>query len=165
MDYRIVTPQEAEAYYILRLEALLDSPDAFATLYEDALNKPIDKTRAQLASEESVTFGAYDNGKLIGNMTLVRNPAPKMNHRATIVAVYVSPKYRRMGIAEGLMKELLAYAEKWEGLEQLNLMVASHNAAAKNLYLRFDFEQYGTEIRSMKAGNRYIDEDLMVKFL
>lgn len=162
---KIVTPQDAEAYYILRLEALLDSPDAFATLYEDALNRPIDKTRANLASEHAVTFGAYDGGKLIGNVTLVRNTGSKMKHRASVVAVYVSPPYRRHGVADKLMNELLAYAGQWEGLEQLHLMVASHNSAAIKLYQRFGFEKYGVELRSMKAGERYIDEDLMVKFL
>ena len=165
MEIKIVTPQNAEAYYVLRLEALLDSPDSFATLYEDALNSPIDKTRANLASEHAVTFVAFDEGKLIGNMTLLRRAIPKMKHRATIVAVYVSPPYRRKKVAEKLMETLLAYAEQWEGIEQLDLMVASRNLPAKNLYQRFGFELYGTEIRSMKAGERYIDEDLMVKFL
>lgn len=165
MEIKIVTPNEAESYNILRLEALLDTPDAFVVLYEDALNKPIEKTRGQLASEHSVTFGAYDDGKLIGNMTLMRNTVPKMNHRASIVAVYVSPAYRGTGTANDLMKKLMEYAETWEGLEQLDLMVASHNLRAKNFYLRYGFEKYGTEVHSMKTGDRYIDEDLMVKFI
>ncbi len=165
MEIKIVTPNEAEIYKILRLEALLDTPDAFAVLHEDALNKPIEKTRAQLASEHSVTFGAYDTDKLIGNMTLARNPLPKMNHRASIVAVYVAPEYRGTGAAHELMRELLDYATGAEGLEQLDLMVANHNLRAKNFYLRYGFEKYGTEIHSMKTGDRYIDEDLMVKFI
>lgn len=165
MEIKILSPQEAEAYYILRLEALLDSPDSFATLYEDALNSPIEKTRANLASDHAVTFGAFEEGKLIGNMTLIRQTIPKMKHKASVVAVYVSSEHRRKGVADELMMKLLAYAEQWEGIEQLDLMVASQNSPAKNLYLRFGFEQYGTEIRAMKAGKRYIDENLMVKFL
>lgn len=165
MEIRIVAPNEAETYNILRLEALLDTPEAFAVLYEDALNKPIEKTRSQLASEHSVTFGAYDAGKLIGNMTLSRNTVPKMNHKASIVAVYVSPAYRGSGAANDLMEKLLEYAETWDGLEQLDLMVASHNLRAKNFYLRYGFEKYGTEIHAMKTGDRYIDEELMVKFI
>lgn len=165
MEIKLMTPQDAEAYYVLRLEALLDSPDAFATLYEDALNRPIDKTRANLASEHAITFGAYIEGRLIGNMTLVRNTVPKMNHRAAIVAVYVSPQFRGTGAAHALMEKTLEYAGYWEGLERLDLMVASHNLRAKNFYLHYGFETFGTEIRSMKTGERYIDEDLMVKFI
>lgn len=165
MEIKILTPQDAEAYYILRLEALLDTPDAFATLYEDALNRPIDKTRANLASEHAVTFGAYEEGRLIGNMTLSRNTVPKMKHRASIVAVYVSPKFRGTGVANVLMDKMMEFADGWDGLERLDLMVASHNLRAKNFYLRYGFETYGTEVRSMKTGERYIDEDLMVNFI
>lgn len=142
-----------------------DSPDAFSTLYEYALKKPIEKTRAQLDSKQSITFGAYIENECIGNMTLVRNIVPKMKHKASIVAVYVSPLYRGTGAANKLMKKLLEYAQREEGLDQLNLMVANHNLRAKKFYLRFGFETYGTEIRSMKVGERTIGEDLMVKFL
>ena len=144
---------------------MLDTPDAFAVLYEDALNKTIEKTRSQLALEHSVTFGAYEDSKLIGNMTLVRNTVPKMNHRASIVAVYIRAAHRGTGAANNLMKKLLDYAGNWDGLEQLELMVATHNLRAKNFYLRYGFERYGTEIHSMKTEGRYIDEDLMVKFI
>ncbi|TAA72281.1 GNAT family N-acetyltransferase [Planococcus salinarum] len=165
MEIRIISPQDAEAYYILRLEALLDSPDAFSTLYEDALNKPIDKTRANLASEDAVTFGAYEGGRLVGNMTLARKTLPKMKHRASIVAVYVSPQFRGTGLANALMDKVMDYADGWDGLERLDLMVASDNLRAKNFYLKYGFETYGTEIHSMKTGEIYIDEDLMVKFI
>lgn len=165
MEIKVLTPLDAESYYILRLEALLDTPDAFSTLYEDAVNKPIDKTRANLAAEHAVTFGAYEEGRLIGNMTLSRNTVPKMKHRASIFAVYVSPQFRGTGVANTLMDKMMEYADGWDGLERLDLMVASHNLRAKNFYLRYGFETYGTEVRSMKIGERYIDEDLMVKFI
>lgn len=165
MEIKIISPQDAEAYYILRLEALLDSPDAFSTLYEDALNRPIDKTRANLASEDAVTFGAYEEGRLVGNMTLARKTSPKMKHRASIIAVYVSPQFRGTGLANALMDKVMDYAEGWDGLERLDLMVASDNLRAKNFYLKYGFETYGIEIHSMKTGERYIDEDLMVKFI
>lgn len=165
MEIKMMTPQDAEAYYVLRLEALLDSPHAFATLYEDALNRPIDKTRENLAAEHAVTFGAYEGGRLVGQMTLTRNTVPKMNHRAAIVAVYVSPQFRGTGVAHSLMEKTLDFAGNWEGLEVLDLMVASHNLRAKNFYLQYGFETYGTQLRSMKSGSGYIDEDLMVKFI
>lgn len=165
MEIKIITPRFAEAYYRLRLEALQDSPDSFSTLYEDALNHPIEKTRTQLATAHSITFGVFDNEKLIGNMTLVHNQTPKMNHKASIVAVYVSPDFRRMGVAAKLMDKLMEHALHLEGLEQLQLMVASSNLRAKKFYQRFGFTVYGIEVNAMKTGNRYIDEELMVKFL
>ncbi|WP_251047406.1 GNAT family N-acetyltransferase [Planococcus sp. ISL-110] len=149
----------------MRIEALRDSPDAFSTRLEDAIKRPVNKTAEILALKNAVTFGAFNAGKLLGNVKLVRNTAPKLEHRASVVAVYVTPIARGKGLARRLVVELLQYAAKWQGLERLDLMVASENLPAIALYGHFGFEKYGTEIKSMKTPGKYIDEDLMVKFI
>ncbi len=165
MEIRKLEVQDAQAYYDLRIEALKNSPDAFSTRLEDALQRPVEKTEENLALENAATFGAFIDGMLCGNVTLLRNEVPKMNHRASVLAVYVTPEKRGNGIASRLMQELLHYALNWEGLERLDLMVASNNLPAIALYERLDFEKYGTEIWAMKTPEKYIDEDLMVKFI
>lgn len=165
MEIRQLDAEDAQAYYDLRIEALKDSPDAFATRLEDAIQRPISKTAENLALENAVTFGAFQDGQLQGNVTLVRNKAPKLEHRASVVAVYVTPNARGNGLASRLMRELLHYAAKWHGLERLDLMVASENLPAITLYEQMGFEKYGTEINSMKTSEKYIDENLMVKFM
>lgn len=165
MEIRQLDAKDAQAYYDLRIEALKDSPDAFATRLEDAIQRPISKTAENLALENAVTFGAFQDGQLQGNVTLVRNTAPKLEHRASIVAVYVTPNARGNGLASRLMRELIHYAAKWHGLERLDLMVASENFPAIALYEQMGFEKYGTEINSMKTPEKYIDENLMVKFM
>ncbi|ANU10749.1 N-acetyltransferase GCN5 [Planococcus antarcticus DSM 14505] len=165
MEIRKLTINDAPAYYDLRIEALRDSPDAFSTQLKDALQRPVEKTAENLALENAVTFGAFKAGKLLGNLTLVRNTAPKLNHRASVVAVYVTPDERGHGLAGRLMQELLQFATNWQGLERLDLMVASENLPAIALYEQCGFEKYGTEVWSMKTPEKYIDENLMVKFI
>lgn len=165
MNIRKLTAADAEQYRELRLEALLDSPDAFGAAYEDELKRPVEKTAERLADEYTPTFGAFENGILVGNMTLIREASKKMNHRGTIVAVYVRDSVRGKGVASSILEALLEYAQNWDGLEQVYLMVVSVNEPAIKLYSRFGFEKYGTDYRSMKVDGRYIDEDLMVKFL
>ncbi|WP_142826369.1 GNAT family N-acetyltransferase [Planococcus soli] len=165
MEIRKLDVKDAQVYYDLRIEALKDSPDAFATRLEDAIKRPVDKTAKNLALKHAATFGAFKDGNLLGNVTLVRNTAPKLDHRASVVAVYVTPSARDNGLAGRLMKELLQYASNWQGLERLDLMVASKNLPAIALYEQLGFEKYGTEINSMKTPEKYIDENLMVKFL
>ncbi|MDQ0427511.1 RimJ/RimL family protein N-acetyltransferase [Planomicrobium stackebrandtii] len=165
MEIRKLDVKDAQVYYDLRIEALKDSPDAFATRLEDAIKRPVDITAKNLALKHAVTFGAFKDGNLLGNVTLVRNTAPKLDHRATVVAVYVTPRARGNGLASRLMKELLHYASNWQGLERIDLMVASENLPAIALYEQMDFEKYGTEIKAMKTPEKYIDENLMVKFL
>jgi ribosomal protein S18 acetylase RimI-like enzyme len=165
MDIRELASADAAVYRELRLEALENEPDAFSAVLEDALQKPLQATADSLASGSAVTFGAFAEGRLAGNMTLLRETGKKLRHRAYVLAVYVTPGARRNGVAARLMEELLDYAHEWEGVEQLYLSVASHNHSAIQLYQRFGFEKYGTEYRAMKTENGYVDEDLMVKFL
>lgn len=165
MEIRKLDVNDAQAYYDLRIEALKDSPDAFATRLEDAVNRPVEQTAENLALANAVTFGAFAKGNLCANVTLLRNTAPKLNHRASVVAVYVTPAERGIGIARRLMQKLLEFAAGWPGLERLDLMVASENLPAIALYEGLGFEKYGTEIRAMKTPEKYIDEDMMVKFI
>ncbi|MBZ5202214.1 GNAT family N-acetyltransferase [Planomicrobium chinense] len=165
MDIRELTAEDAASYRELRIEALTNNPDAFGSVLEDALQKPVEMTAESLASQLAVTFGAFWEGQLVGNVTLLREAGKKMKHRANVVAVYVTPRARGNGVAKRLMEELLDYANEWEGIEQLYLAVSSNNRSAIGLYQRFGFEKYGTEYRAMKSGDEYTDEELMVKFL
>lgn len=165
MDIRELTAADAAAYRELRIEALTNHPDAFASVLEYELQKSLHTTAENLASPIAVTFGSFSEGQLIGNATLLRESGKKMMHRANIVAVYVTPSVRGNGVANSLIKELLDYAQEWGGIEQLYLTVSSHNRPAIRLYERFGFEKYGTELRALKSGDVYTDEDLMVKFL
>lgn len=165
MEIRILTAEDAGFYRELRIEALMLASDAFGAALEEALDKPVEKTAEQLSSPAATTFGAFVGGRLLGNATLVRQTGTKMRHRGNIVAVYVTPSARGRRIASRLMDALIEYAKGLEGLEQLYLAVVKENSTAIELYKRTGFEKYGTEYRSMKVDGRYIDEDLMVKFL
>lgn len=165
MEIRILTAEDAEFYRELRIEALMLAPDAFGATLEEALDKPVEITAEQLSSPSATTFGAFVGGRLLGNVTLKRHTAAKLQHRANVVAVYVTPSARGRRIASRLMDALIEHAKSLEGLEQLYLAVVTDNESAIELYKRSGFEKYGTEYRSMKVESRYIDEDLMVKFL
>ncbi|PSL41922.1 ribosomal protein S18 acetylase RimI-like enzyme [Planomicrobium soli] len=165
MDIRKLLIKDAKAYHMLRLEALRTAPDAFAASLENAIDKPVSVTEEKLAQENAVTFGAFINSRLVGNVTLSRHVSPKMNHRASVFAVYVTPEVRGGGVAKKLMEELIAYARTWAGLERLDLAVASHNEAATRLYKALGFETYGVDMKAMKTSEKYINENLMVKFL
>lgn len=165
MEIRKLNANDAQLYYDLRIEALADSPDVFAARLEDAVERPVEQTAESLALAHAVTFGAFANGDLCANVTLLRNTAPKLDHRASVVAVYVTPSARGKGIARRLMQELLHFAAGWDGLERLDLMVASENMPAIALYESLGFKKYGTEIHAMKTAEKYIDEDMMRKFI
>ena len=165
MEIRKLTVADAAGYRALRLEALAHDGDAFGASLEDAQNAPLSKTADRLNGANAKTFGAFLEGKLVGNVTLSRDTGTKLLHRASVYAVYVTPSARGKGIARRLMQELIEAACATEEIEQLYLAVSCGNTAAMKLYENLGFKKYGIDVRAMKINGRYIDEELMVKFL
>ena len=123
------------------------------------------KYKERFQDTDSFTFGAFDDSKLVGVITLLTEKRIKLRHRTTIVAMYVTPEMRGKGVAKSLMNEAINKARTLEGIEQIYLTVVSSNVAAKKLYTSLGFEVYGTEKRALKIEQTYLDEDLMVLFL
>jgi ribosomal protein S18 acetylase RimI-like enzyme len=166
MMIRELTAKDAEEYWNLRLEALQNNGEAFAVTYEESLARinPIEGVQKNLTSEDSVTLGAFSEETLAGNGTLLYNRHEKMKHKASIVAMYVSPSFRKRGIG----RELLAAAERKaseKGIELLQITVVTTNTSAVNLYQNFGFEAFGIERHAMKQNGEYIDEMWMSKQL
>jgi ribosomal protein S18 acetylase RimI-like enzyme len=76
--------------------------------------------------------------------------------------MYVREALRGSGLAEAIVKAVLAHAR--QRVEQVQLTVAVTNERAIRFYRRLGFEAYATEPRALKVGKTYIDELLMVHF-
>ena len=62
MEIRLLNPLDAEKYLDLRLGALQNSPEAFASSYEEEKDQPVERYKTRFQSEDSFTFGAFDTG-------------------------------------------------------------------------------------------------------
>ena len=158
-------------FWNLRFSALMESPDAFGATYEEEVNKPIELLESIFINyiapkDENFVLGAFDkNNLLIGMVGLRREKRIKLRHKANFWGMYVLSDYRKEGVGNLLMSQLISKGKSMEGLEQINLCVVSDNIKAKKLYKSFGFLTYGTEQKAMKIDNRYLDEYLMVLYL
>lgn len=163
---RLLTPEDAAAYWQLRLRALQDAPYAFSTTYEEAIQRarPVEVMAERLQpSAENWTVGSFTaGGELVGVVTFAREQMRKLHHKGTLTAMYVSPDMRGRGVARALVAELLDRARTLDGLEQINLTVVTTNDAAYRLYSATGFRVFGVEPYGLKYDHEYWDEEYMV---
>jgi len=163
MEIRKLTSNDAEDYWNLRLEALQQDPEAFATTYEDAISRvdPLKSVASKMAADESATLGAFIDNELVGVMTITQEGAPKLRHRVNLFAVYVTPKVRGKRVGTALLQEVVEYTKQMPLVEKINLTVVSTNETAIKLYEKVGFKSFGLEHNAMKMNDLYVDEVYM----
>jgi ribosomal protein S18 acetylase RimI-like enzyme len=164
MNLRLLTADDAEAFWHLRLEALRNDSASFADSAEEHQNTTVEMVRERLrAGGPSTNFvaGMFEDGKLAATAGFYRSHHNKERHKGNVWGVYVRPESRGKGVARALMQEIIRRARQMEGIEQV-LLVASAHLPARKLYESLGFEAYGIEPRSLKIGSEYVDDVLMV---
>ncbi len=136
---RRATPDDWQQSRTLRLRALADSPDAFSSTLdrELAFDDDVWRTRLQTAA----TFFAVDPyGTFHGTVTGLA-PADEPESRE-VVAMWVDPDQRGLGIGTDLIEAVIAWARS-DGAASIALWVADGNEAARRLYERSGFVDTG----------------------
>src|SRR5260221_3884565 len=152
MEIRLLTTNDAKAWWHLRLEALQNDPASFADSAEEHQNTTVERARERLgasAPDRNFVVGMFESGKLAGTAGFYRHQHIKERHKGNIWGVYVRPESRGKGAARALMQEIIRRAREIDGLEQI-LLVASAHLPARKLYEAIGFEAYGVEPRSLK---------------
>src|SRR5262249_44037783 len=110
MEIRLLTADDADAWWHLRLEALRNDPAAFADSAEEPLATTVETGREQLAASEprnNFVAGVFEQGKLAGTAGFFRRQNNKERHKGHVWGVYVSPESRGKGAGRALMLELI----------------------------------------------------------
>ncbi|MET1249104.1 GNAT family N-acetyltransferase [Sporolactobacillus sp. STCC-11] len=162
--FRSLTAEDAEQYRTLRIEALTNNPEAYASDLETEKHRTMDQIRKHLSDADVVTVGGFDGERLIAIASLHRETLPKMAHRATFTSVYVAPEYRGQRIARRIMEYVIDDVKK-EGVAKLYLFVVTTNESAIRAYKKFGFKIYGEDHDAMKEDDGFVDEYLMVKYI
>lgn len=136
---RILTPDDTFSYRELRLRALLEHPEAFATSYQEEFSRPIANTAKRLSpGPDHITLGAFDETLLLGIATLIRPTKTKLRHKATLAAMYVVPEAREKKLGHALLDKIIAVAGEW-GVSDVTLAITVGNQSARKLYTNAGF--------------------------
>ena len=153
-------------YRELRLSGLKNAPQYFGSTYEEEIldSKLMFEMYIKIDSPDHVMFGAFDGERLIGITGFNRMARKRAMHRGEVVQVYVEPNYRGQNIGEKLIRSVLEYAFRLDGIEQVQLSVIAGNQKAITLYEKLGFKTFGVQSRYFKAGDIYMDQQFMQLF-
>ncbi len=122
----------------IRLRALADSPDAFATTFEEAAARPLESWNRQL--DQIATFVATAGG---GDLGLVRSTRhDTLPGTGYLISLWVAPEARGRGTGASLVATVIRWA-KTQGIQRLLLDVGETNTRAIALYTRMGFMPNG----------------------
>lgn len=156
MNIQRLGPTWAPAYRQLMLDAYARHPEAFTSSPEERAALPLDWWERRLQEDDQAherVWGATRGADLLGVVGLGLESREKVRHKATLFGLYVPDRHRRLGIAKGLLDELLTHAQGLSGLRVVQLTVTEGNAAALALYGQAGFNLFGSEPLAVAVGD------------
>ncbi len=154
--------KDAKALRELRLEALQNKPEAFASDHEAESRDSVEDWKKRLADSDGTIFVADAGSELVGMAGVGQYRHTKTKHNGIIWGVYVQPAWRGRRLATQLAEACVDWARE-QGLRSVRLGVIATNPAAINSYIRAGFRVYGVEPEVIYHNGIYYDELLMVR--
>jgi ribosomal protein S18 acetylase RimI-like enzyme len=153
MIVRTLQPEDAAAFQVLRLAALLDTPEAFGASHAEEKDQGLAQVARRLeAGPARAVFGAFDGPTLVGCAGLAREPGLRKAHKAFVWGLYVAPSARGRGVARRLMAAAIDLARATPGIAKITLSSDAGNPAAIALYESLGFTVFARERDAMRVG-------------
>ena len=165
-NIRILNASDVEIFQATRIAAVTQHPVAFLVDAHEEKARPLEEVASRLAPQDHRwVLAAVAANTVVGMVGFVRQERPKIQHKAFIWGMYVSPEYRSQGLGRKLMNETISRAKKLPGLKRVDLSVMTENKEAKELYESLGFETWGVEPSSIVVDNQPRDESHMTYWL
>lgn len=158
---RVLTKNDIQNAFDLRLNALQESPTSFLTTYAEELarGESFITRIIENGNDSSLMLGAFsDDNQLIGILGMHKNSSVRVKHKAYLWGTYVSPQYRNNGIATTLIENAISLAKNQMHCDIVCLSVVTDNIAAINLYQKIGFKTWGRETSALIIHEKSYDE-------
>ena len=156
---RLLQSADWKMWKQIRLEAVKLNPEAFGGSWEEESVKA--DSEFQTSVEKNSIFAKFDRNGIVGVAGFYIFAYQKMRHRGNLYSMYVKPEERGKGFSSELLLAVLDYAK--DKVLQIHCSVVTTNVPALTLYKKHGFTVYGEEFRSLKIGEKFYDEFLMLK--
>ncbi|MEE1657217.1 GNAT family N-acetyltransferase [Microvirga sp. CF3062] len=156
---RTLEPSDAEGFRDLRLEALTVAPEAFGASYEEDASLPLEAIRARLSASPNVVFGAFADHALAGMAGFAVYDRVKARHKGLLWGVYVKAEWRGHRVGKRLVQSVIDHASRH--VIMLEAAVGLANDGARRTYHGLGFKPYGIQLKALRVGDTFYDEELL----
>jgi ribosomal protein S18 acetylase RimI-like enzyme len=162
-EIRLITPEEAQAFVEFMQQLFGESNNFFS---RDQADMTVAQAHDFLEAENrrGRMLGAYVDGRLMGNLDIVRHQPVRRNHVVSL-SMGILNELQRQGVGRALVEEAIAWAKRKGNIDKVSLYVRSHNTPAIALYQKLGFIEEGRRVKEWRVGHEYVDEILMFKWL
>ncbi|MGP7997407.1 MAG: N-acetyltransferase family protein [Streptosporangiaceae bacterium] len=141
----------------IRLAALADAPDVFASTLDAELGQPEPEWRARIGALP--WFLGFVGGQPAGLVAaLLPQPGPGHDPAWHLVSMWVSPHARGSGLADRLVAAVTEQARR-AGAARVTLWVTVGNDRARAFYRRMGFTPTGRRQQYPRPGAAALDEE------
>jgi GNAT superfamily N-acetyltransferase len=158
-EVRLLGPDDATAYFAMRLRCMHDAAAQFRSAPEDVEREGLAHWQSRLASDDERIVGVFDGDTLIGIGGITRDWRVKLRHKALLFGMFVAPEATGRGIGFAIVEALIGEARGF--VSSLHLTLMADNDRARALYERAGFAVYGCEPQSVMQPGGPGDELLM----
>lgn len=164
----IIRPVDMDdARAIIRLHQDIDAESDYMLFGKDERKMTVQSTRKRIGewkkSEKSGMFVGILNGEFAGFIAMTAGPAPRAQHRASLV-IGVRQAFYGQNVGTSLMKKVETWSRE-VGISRLELTVVEKNEPALALYKKMGYSIEGTRLNSVYIGGEYVNEFYMGKII
>ena len=161
MNIRLLTSPDARFYRELFLTALLESPTAFTSTYQQIKAKPVELFERLLEVSGSpygrITGIFSPRGHMIGTIEAIRFEPEHLTHRAAIHRLYVHCDHRKQGYGRALLADSISWGLQATGVRYIEITVNATNENALKLYRSVGFRDVWMEPEGLCIEGRFYD--------
>ncbi len=140
MEIRRIKTGESDLYKQVRLASLKDSPEAFSSTYESALQRSerswVDQADGSAVGENRATFFALRNEIPVGLAALYRDA--DSFRIGELLQVWIAFECRGSDLAVQLMECVFEWG-KSNGFDSVRAVVSENNLRAQKFYMKYGF--------------------------
>ena len=157
MDVRRLVDSDLPQYRELMLHAYATEPAAFVSTPEERAAESDDWWTRRIADPDgqSLAFGAFKDGRLVGTAAIEFLTRSKVRHRARLIGMFVHESHRGSGAGAELVRAVLGAASARPETRIVALTVTEGNTAAIQLYERCGFRPFGVEPMAIATADGY----------